>query len=218
MQTSRLPVIHGRWRLKAFERENNVAQAPILRIEPPAITFFHVLEQSDDGGASTLADGIHIAGLLRQRDPESFELLCTIPARFHRTLKEGRIFENHAPIIARNEQNEVTGIRLLDRGVGPLDATIELVEPFYDALRKLLAIVYAGEGQITVKLASGDMLVFNNQRLMHGRTAFDPSTSHRHVRTCHVDLDEFHSKLRFAYRAQGREEVWMRLGSGMVGS
>ena len=188
------------------------------RIEPPAITFFHVLEQSSDGGKSTLADGINIAGLLEQQDPEAFELLCTTPARFHRTLREGRIFESHAPIIARNEQNKVTGIRLLDRGMGPLDAPVEQVEPFYDALRKLLEIVYRGEGQIAIKLDSGDMLVFNNQRVMHGRTAFDPSTSCRHVRSCHVDLDEFHSRLRSSYRAHGREEVWMRLGSGRAGA
>ena len=60
------------------------------RIEPPAITFFHVLAQSD-----------------------------------------GRVH----------------GVRLLDRGMGPLDAPLEKIEPFYDALRSLLTLIYAGTGR-----------------------------------------------------------------------
>lgn len=61
---------------------------------------------------------------------------------------------------------------------------------------------------------SGGMLVFNNQRVMHGRTGFDPSRSHRHVRSRHVDLDEFHSRLRVAYRQRGGAEAWMAFGAG----
>ncbi len=184
------------------------------RIEPPAITFFHVLAQSNHGGDSTLADGVRIAEILRDRDPDAFELLCRVPARFHRTLREGRAFEYHAPIFARDGDGQIRGIRLLDRGMGPVDAPLKDVEPFYDAVRKLLEIIYAGEARITVKLQPGEMLVFNNQRLMHGRTGFDPSASRRHVRSCHVDLDEFHSRLRVAYRVRNREEAWMVLGCG----
>ncbi len=183
------------------------------RIEPPAITFFHVLKQSSHGGDSTLADGIHLAQLLRERDPQSFKILSTIPARFHRTLNEGRAFEFHAPVITCSSDGTILGIRLLDRGMGPVDTQLDMVEPFYDALRSLLWIIYSGEGRITVKLLSGEMLVFNNQRLMHGRTAFDPSKSKRHVRSCHVDLDEFYSRLRIAYRERNRDEAWMRLTS-----
>ncbi len=184
------------------------------RIEPPGITFFHVLSQSEEGGDSTLADGFRLAALLRARDPAAFETLCTIPARFHRTLQEGRAFENQAPIIGRDRDGQVTGIRLLDRGLAPVDCTPAQVEPFYDALRALLGLTYGGEGRITVKLRAGEMLVFNNQRIMHGRTAFDPADSHRHVRSCHVDLDEFHSRLRVAYRARGDDRAWMALGAG----
>lgn len=184
------------------------------RIEPPAITLFHVLEQSEDGGHSTIADGLRLASVLRQRDPRAFEVLASVPARFHRTLREGRAFEIQAPIISRHADGRVTGIRLLDRGMAPVDTTPDRVEPFYDALRALLMLVYGGEGRITVKLRPGEMLVFNNQRIMHGRTDFDPSSSRRHVRSCHVDLDEFHSRLRVAYRARGREEAWMMLGAG----
>ncbi len=183
------------------------------RIEPPAITLFHVLAQAETGGESTLTDGFRLAELFRAEDPEGFALLSTRPARFHRVLKEGRAFDISAPIISLDRDGAVTGLRLLDRGMAPVDLPPAEVEPFYDALRSFLALVYGGEGRITVKLQAGEMLVFNNQRLMHGRTAFD-AASRRHVRSCHVDLDEFHSRLRVAYRALGREEAWMALGPG----
>jgi len=55
----------------------------------------------------------------------------------------------------------------------------------------------------------GEMLVFNNQRLMHGRTAFDPANSKRHIRSCHVDLDEFYSRLRILYAKRQDPRRWM---------
>ncbi len=184
------------------------------RRDPPAITFFQVIAQSAEGGDTTLADGLHVAERLREQDPEAFRLLASTPARFHRTLKEGRAFEMEAPIISLDRDGAVAGIRILDRGMAPVDAAPEQVGPFFAALRKLLALLYAGEGMITVKLAPGQMLVFNNQRLLHGRTAFDPARSERHVRSFHVDLDEFHSRLRHSYRSRGREEQWMSFGRG----
>jgi gamma-butyrobetaine dioxygenase len=184
------------------------------RVEPPAITFFHVLQQADDGGDSTMVDGLWLAARLRERDPDAFEILATVPARHNRTLAEGRAFDMQAPIISRDALGQVTGVRLNDRGMAPVDCAAEQVEPFYDALRTLLSMIYDGEGMVTVKLRSGEMMVFNNQRLLHGRTAFNPG-SRRHVRSCHVDLDEFHSRLRTVYRARDRQEAWMQLTAGV---
>ncbi len=183
------------------------------RIDVPAITLFHVIRQSRDGGDSTLIDGLYLARQFARQEPAAFEILCTVPARFHRVLKAGRWFDHSAPVISRDADGRVSGIRLLDRGMAPVDAAIDDIEPFYDALRKLLERIYAGEGMITFKLQAGEMLVFNNQRLLHGRTAFDPGTGHRHVRSCSVDLDEFHSSLRMAYQRAQDTRCWNRFGA-----
>lgn len=183
------------------------------RIEMPGITFFHVLQQSDAGGDSTMADGIWLAKTLKEREPEAYGILSNVPARHNRTLQEGRAFDVQAPVFSHDYLGQVTGIRVNDRGMAPVDCAVEMVEPFYDALRKLLTLIYSGEGRVTVKLQPGEMMVFNNQRLLHGREAFDPSRSHRHVRSCHVDLDEFHSRLRVAYHERGRVEAWMNLNA-----
>ncbi|MEM7564204.1 MAG: TauD/TfdA family dioxygenase [Pseudomonadota bacterium] len=178
------------------------------RIDPPGITFFHVIKASIKGGASTLTDSFRLAQQLRTRDPKAFELLCRIPARFHRRLEEGRFFEYQHPVIECDHDGDISAVRLLDRGMAPVDCREDQVNPFYSALKKLLNLSYQGDGQIEFALQSGQMLVFNNQRLMHGRTAFDPSEG-RHVRTCSVDLDEFYSRLRVTYRELNDSRQWM---------
>lgn len=50
---------------------------------------------------------------------------------------------------------------------------------------------------------------FEITKLDHGRTAFDPSKSRRHIRSCHVDLDEFYSRLRIIYRERNDPRCWM---------
>ena len=105
------------------------------RRDPPGITLFHIIAQSQNGGASTLADGLHLAQRLKQDDQEAFEILRTVPARFHRTLKEGWAFEAQAPIISTDRDGSVIGVRILDRGMAPVDTSPEQTTKFYRALR-----------------------------------------------------------------------------------
>ena len=179
------------------------------RIDPPAITFFHVIAHAEHGGASTLIDSFRLAASLKQQNPDAFDTLCRTSARFHRSLREGRYFDYQNPIIQLDSDGDVTSVRLLDRALAPVDCPLEQIEEFYTALRELLNLSYAGDGQIEFKLLAGEMLVFNNQRLMHGRTAFDSTGSKRHVRSCHVDLDEFYSRLRSIYSSQQDPRRWM---------
>jgi gamma-butyrobetaine dioxygenase len=184
------------------------------RHNPPGITFFHVLSQSADGGDSTLVDACSVAEQLRIRNAEAFRLLSTVPVGFHRVLKEGRAFHASGPILGLDRDGRFEGVRLLDRGMAPLEADEELIVPFYNALRSWLTLLYDPANQLCVKIQAGEMLVFNNQRLLHGRTEFDPTTSYRHVRSCNVDLDELYSSLRVAYRQLNREEAYMQVPQG----
>jgi gamma-butyrobetaine dioxygenase len=50
--------------------------------------------------------------------------------------------------------------------------------------------------RIAFKMQPGQMAVFDNRRVLHGREAFDPSTGFRHLHGCYVDRGEFDSRLR----------------------
>ena len=38
---------------------------------------------------------------------------------------------------------------------------------------------------------------FNNRRLLHGRTEFDPNSGHRHLQGYYMDRDEIIGRLNF---------------------
>ncbi len=184
----------------------------MYRIEPPAITLFQVVEPAVTGGDSTLVDGFRLAQRLAAEDPAAFEALTTIPARFHRELDDGHIFDLRALIIVRDHDGEVSGLRFNDRCLAPVDAAPRDVERLYRAIGVLFEMIVSGDDMIQCRLGAGDMLVFNNHRLLHGRTAFDPGSG-RHVRSVHVDLDDYHSTLRAALRRVGDPAEWMQLGA-----
>jgi alpha-ketoglutarate-dependent taurine dioxygenase/DUF971 family protein len=191
------------------------------RYSPPAITFFQVFKASEDGGgASILVDGFRVAEVLRARDPDAFHMLSHAPQTFHRdissdrTESDARDFRCAARILSLDFEGNLAGFRLLDRGAGPLDLPAHMIEPYFDALRSLLEILYDEAEQLSVPLVTGDVLIFNNQRVLHGREAFDRGEAGRHLRTSNVDLDEFHSRLRVLSRRLGRDSAEMNLPAG----
>lgn len=44
--------------------------------------------------------------------------------------------------------------------------------------------------QLSFHLTAGDVVAFNNRRVLHGRTAFDQARVSRHLEGCYVDIDE----------------------------
>ncbi len=70
----------------------------------------------------------------------------------------------------------------------PLLAPAELDE-FYRARRKLDAMLKSVEFEIRFRLDDGDLVMFDNRRLLHGRTDFDPAEGARHLQGCYIDLD-----------------------------
>lgn len=65
----------------------------------------------------------------------------------------------------------------------------EQLERYYAARRAFFALITAPELTLTPKLAPGEMLIMDNYRLLHGRTAFQLSQGVRHLRQGYVDRD-----------------------------
>jgi gamma-butyrobetaine dioxygenase len=91
----------------------------------------------------------------------------------------------------------------------------DLIRPMLRALRKLEAMLFDEANQVEVPVGTGEALFFNNQRVLHGRTAFAPD-GERFMRTGNVELDEFYSTLRMLARDQGSEAVDMHLPHGAL--
>ena len=184
----------------------NVALEPhtdeAYRHTPPAITCFHFIRAAASGGESTMTDGFRIGAVLRESDPEAFRLLATWPLTFHRRLDgQGLDFRIRAPVFSLDVEGEIRAIRHLDRAIGPADVPDEIVRPLYRALRKLQTLLFDPQNRVTIPVAGGEALLFDNRRVLHGRTGFAPE-GERYMRTCHVEADEFDSRLRTLAQAR----------------
>jgi gamma-butyrobetaine dioxygenase len=60
------------------------------------------------------------------------------------------------------------------------------------------------EFEIRFLLASGDLVMFDNCRLLHGRTSFDPAQGLRHLQGCYIDIDGPRSLYRVLRRPLSR--------------
>jgi gamma-butyrobetaine dioxygenase len=48
--------------------------------------------------------------------------------------------------------------------------------------------------QLKFRLRSGDLVVFDNQRVLHGRTPFSSAKHARHLRGCYLTRDSVYSE------------------------
>ena len=188
----------------------------VFQYTPPGIVAFHaIVNEVDDGGVSSYVDGFAVAESIRAEAPEAFRLLTTVPVQFIRRRPGFFDLRGEGRVIRLDAEGQIAGIRYFDRSTAPLDVDEELVDAMLDAQTEFVRRIISPEFQVNNRLEPGDVVVVDNHRVLHGRTAFDPS-SPRRIRTCTVDREEFHARWRdLAYRL-GRDDYDLVLSSGAV--
>ena len=76
------------------------------------------------------------------------------------------------------------------------------IKDIYQAFYKLVHAMYDKENLVTNKLKQGDIVTFNNKRVLHGRAAYK-ITSVRHLSGCYFDWDEIYSAIQVYRRNLG---------------
>ncbi len=173
---------------------------------PTGLFVFHCLSpSSDDGGASILVDGFHVADRLRREDPDAFELLSSVRQPFCGSGSVKFDWRAAGRVIALDHDGEVTGIRFAMASRVPLAIRDDLIEPYYRAIQAMLRLVLDPECQLRLPLAAGDCLVLDNHRMLHGRTAMDPVAGRaRRFRRFDVERDAAQTRMRQLARRLGR--------------
>ncbi len=172
----------------------------------PGIQLLHCLVNESTGGLSTLADGYAVSEQLQRMDPAAWDLLCKTPVRFHYR-DAGTELVHHAPMIELDSTGNFAGIRFSPRlDFVPL-LPPETLDAFYHARRTLDRMLRSKEFEIRFLLGSGDLVMFDNRRLLHGRTSFDPQQGIRHLQGCYIDIDGVLSLYRVLSRAAARDDL-----------
>ena len=160
----------------------------------PGLQLLHCLESSTRGGDSILQDGFRAASLLRDEDPAHFRLLSRhwINFRFRDSQAD---LQSRVPFIEVNDLDEVIKVRFNNRSIDTLKLPGEVLRRFYPAYRHYAEILERRELQVRFKLREGELMLFDNTRILHARTAYSESGT-RHLQGAYSDLDGLYSCLR----------------------
>ena len=165
---------------------------------PPGYQFLHCLINDSEGGNSSAIDGFAVAEYLRNNEKETFQTLSTIPLKFRDkdyTQQSHRSF--HAPAISLTKDNDFHDIRFSVATMDALDCHPDVMDKVYKAHHRFGNLLHDKKFQINFRLEPGDIFSFNNRRVLHGRTEFDPNSGHRHLQGYYMDRDEIIGRLNY---------------------
>ena len=160
----------------------------------PGLQLLHCLESSTTGGESILQDGFKAAELLREENADHFSALSRNWINFRFRDKTANL-QSRVPFIEVNDRGEVVKVRFNNRSIDTLKLPPDTLRAFYPAYRHYAEILERESLQISFKLDAGELMLFDNTRVLHARKAYSDSGT-RHLQGAYSDLDGLYSCLR----------------------
>lgn len=166
----------------------------------PGVNMLHCLEQTQSkGGENLLCDSHYVALYMKEKHPEEFKLLTNTDIEWCDIgMEDGNEFYKlyRSPVLVLDKQGEIIRVNFSvpQRG-NYFPGPIEQVEPWYAAWALFLILNHKFSAKFKTK--AGDILTFDNIRLLHGRNAYEDSSSNiRKLVGAYVDWDEIYSRWR----------------------
>ena len=159
----------------------------------PGFQALHVLVAAPDGGESLFADGFALAEQLRQEDPGAFEVLARTPVPFAYRSKNAALSAER-PLIQLSGRGEVVAVHYNSRSIQPLPFAAEAAERYYRAYRRFASLLRESRFMMRFMMRPGDLVVFDNHRILHGRTGFASVRYPRHLQGCYLTRDSVFSR------------------------
>ncbi|XP_061595064.1 gamma-butyrobetaine dioxygenase [Cololabis saira] len=202
------------WQVQDKPMANNVAYTsgklslhtdyPALHFAP-GVQFLHCINQAVEGGESEVVDGFHMAEKLQREDPEAFRALSSLLVDFTDTGTDYCDFmlQSKKCIIDVDSEGRVVRINYNNATRNSvLDLPVHQVQPFYRALKAYVQIMNRPENVVTYTMEPGDIVTFDNWRLLHGRRSYESRPDRlRHLEGAYLDWDEVMSRLRILRKA-----------------
>ncbi|GAX24740.1 gamma-butyrobetaine dioxygenase [Fistulifera solaris] len=201
---------------------------------PPGFQLLHCRTNTvTDGGASLLIDALAAAETLANLAPDLFATLTRVPATFLKQRSGADMMYRRTHIrVSEHNRTEVLSVHWAPPFEGPLfssseedtreyfvaraafermlDVLLPRQERYLPMLDRQLEqqlIDYAHNYTWQQTLQPKQILVFSNQRLLHGRTAFRIDTANggtRHLTGCYTNVDETLQQYRLLRRQRLR--------------
>lgn len=158
----------------------------------PGFQALHTLIAAPEGGESLFADGFALAEHLRQTAPESFAILTQTPVPFHYRSRTADLYAER-PLIQLSCDGVVSAVHYNNRSIAPVRLPARECSAFYAAYRRFAKLLREPRFQAVTAMREGELVLFDNQRILHGRKAFISANHPRHLRGCYLTRDSVYS-------------------------
>lgn len=163
----------------------------------PDVALFHCLNNADSGGDSLWLDGFACAEELRRTDPAAFDLLTKVLVRHMDITDKWDLQASHPTIELDHSTGKIQRIYFNERtrdswrawnnnqrNNGVIKDDPQCSVEFYNALKTFEKIIETKKFHMNTPLQPGELVVFDNSRILHSRTEFE---GERHMEGCYME-------------------------------
>ncbi|GFO31356.1 gamma-butyrobetaine dioxygenase [Plakobranchus ocellatus] len=182
----------------------------------PGLQLLHCLQFDSYivGGENTFTDIFELAHQLREERPDYFDTLTRVPVTMS-TIHYNRDYPVHMtckrPMLALNGNGELITIYWHPM-LAEIDAVEENIEPFFEAYKHFYLMVQNSQSVYKLRMVDGDMITFNNRRVLHGRAPYCNQRGLRLFQGTYLELSEFQSRLQVFHNLYGDGRLASRVG------
>ncbi|KAK8371992.1 hypothetical protein O3P69_014198 [Scylla paramamosain] len=168
----------------------------------PEIQMLHVIKEfPGEGGETMLSDGFTAASKLKKNHPEYFDMLAKTLVDFVDVgIEDGVKFHIcwRAPVIDLDVGGSIRTVNWhqMSRDSRFQVSSSEAAVKWYSAAFAFRDLLYDADNLVELKLQSGDMIVFDNLRVMHGRQEFCADQGERWLQRGYLEGDSLRSLRR----------------------
>ena len=160
--------------------------------DAPGLQLLLCCDYKAKGGDSIMVDGFKIAEIIKKDNKELFEILSTINVKGS-YIGDGVFLEAERPIFNLNSKKELFQVSFNNYDRAPFRFEKDLTIKFYEAIRTFDLMANSKEYQWRHILKPGELLIFNNWRVLHGRGSFDGT---RKISGCYINKEDFDSSCK----------------------
>ena len=198
----RQTIFGGIWKLHSELKDHNDTAYTQTFLEPhtdstyshdaPGSQMFCCIERTGTGGESILVDGLAVANQIREQDPKAFTTLTTtvVPGLY---IEPGVYLRAERPAIRLDPYGNIVQISFNNYDRAPLKLPNEQMAEFYRSYGLLHKLVNDRDNWLKIRLNSGDALIFDNWRTLHGRMEY---TGKRLFIGCYHNREDIESRRR----------------------
>ncbi len=153
---------------------------------PPSGQIIHMLVNESTGGESTLVDGWNI---VEQLTEDEREVLASVSVPFRQFDSSIETWARR-PLLRFDDWGNPIHFRYSNQLMQTLEPDHPRLGEFYQAYHRLTELLLTPDNQAVFRLDTGDLMLLDNHRVLHGRRAFRPQTGARHLQDVYFELED----------------------------